>query len=145
MNTRWKEVAGDMLKPKLTDIYSQETSTWLKGQTIESDSKQKIMSCWSWTESSSSSTSPEIETSHWLSLNSPWCISKLLVIYSRIMDAIDHFSFATMALLIYKNAWSEVLAEVWKLFVHYEMNVSICSRRVNVHILAINKPSKVGY
>ena len=31
MNTGWKEIAGDMLQPKLKDIYSQETSTWWKG------------------------------------------------------------------------------------------------------------------
>ena len=31
MKTQWKEIAGDMLEPKLTKIYSQETSTWWKG------------------------------------------------------------------------------------------------------------------
>ena len=30
MNTGWKEIEGDILKPKLKDIYSQETSTWWK-------------------------------------------------------------------------------------------------------------------
>ena len=31
MKTRWKEIAGGMLEPKLTDIYPQETSTWWEG------------------------------------------------------------------------------------------------------------------
>ena len=31
MNTRWKEIAGDILEPKLKDIYSQQTSTLWKG------------------------------------------------------------------------------------------------------------------
>ena len=31
MNARWREIAGDMLEPKLKDIYFQETSTWCKG------------------------------------------------------------------------------------------------------------------
>ena len=26
--TGWKEIAGDMLEPRLKDTYSQETSTW---------------------------------------------------------------------------------------------------------------------
>ena len=64
MNTGWKELTGDMLEPKLTDIYSQEPVLDEKGTTIESDSKQKMMSWWNWTESSSSSTNPVIETSH---------------------------------------------------------------------------------
>ena len=37
-----KEIAGGMLEPKLTDIYSQETDE--KDPTIEYDSKQKMMS-----------------------------------------------------------------------------------------------------
>ena len=63
MNTEWKEIAGDMLEPKLMDIYSQKTVLDEK-DTTESDSKQK-MSWWNWTESSSSSTNWEIETSHY--------------------------------------------------------------------------------
>ena len=31
MNTRWKEIAGDMLEPKQKDIYSQFSSTLWKG------------------------------------------------------------------------------------------------------------------
>ena len=37
MNTRWKEIAGDMLEPKLKNIYSQFPVAFDKDTTIESD------------------------------------------------------------------------------------------------------------
>ena len=43
MNARWKEIAADILKQKLKDIYSQFSSTWWKDKTIEFDFKQKMM------------------------------------------------------------------------------------------------------
>ena len=44
MKTWWKEIAGDMLETKLKDIYSQKPVPDEKDTTIESDSKQKMMS-----------------------------------------------------------------------------------------------------
>ena len=46
MNIGWKEIAGDMLKSKLKDIYSQKPVPDEKDKTMESYSKQKMMSWW---------------------------------------------------------------------------------------------------
>ena len=50
-----------MLEPRLKGI-SRKTVPDEKDTTIESDSKQKIMSWWNWTESGTSSTNREMET-----------------------------------------------------------------------------------
>ena len=45
MTTRLEEIAGDMLEPKMKDIYTFNFPVpYEKDTTLESDSKQKMMS-----------------------------------------------------------------------------------------------------
>ena len=57
-----KEIAGDMLEPKLYDITLNFPIPYENNITIESDSKQRMMTYWNWAESVLTETKQEIQT-----------------------------------------------------------------------------------
>ena len=83
MITGWNEIAGDWIQDKKkyqVICWNQNLSISTlkklvpdeKDTAIESDSTQKMMSCWNWAESGTSSTNPEVETPLWVPRYELW-------------------------------------------------------------------------